>query len=79
MKFAAEIEKHNIKCTVSSIIIRKGELSSKVHRVNEQLNDKLKTKNITYICNKNISPHHLNKVGAPSQQKGRWSPCIKLN
>ena len=31
MKLTAEVEKHNIKCTVSSIIIQKGELSSKVH------------------------------------------------
>ena len=78
MKLIAEMEKHTIKCTVSSIIIRKGELTSKEHQVNEQLGNKLKTKNITYICNKNISPQHLGKGGLYLNKRGDGALALNL-
>ena len=62
-----EIEMHDIKCTVLSIITRKGELDSKVHQVNKELSRKLKTK---FICNQNITLNHLNNGGLHLNKRG---------
>ena len=78
LKLVAEIEKHGIKCTVSTIINRQGELGSKVHLVNEQLCKKLKTKNCTYICNKNISLNHLNNGGLHLNKRGDGALALNL-
>ena len=78
LKLVAEIEKHGIKCTVSTIINRQGELGSKVHLVNEQLCKKLKTKNCTYICNKNISLNNLNNGGLHLNKRGDGALALNL-
>ena len=66
-KLAYEIERHDIKCTVSSIITRKGELDSKVHQVNEELSSRFKTK---FVCNQNITLNHLNNGGLHLNKRG---------
>ena len=78
LKLVAQIEKHGIKCTVLTIINRQGELGSKVHLVNEQLCKKLKTKNCTYICNKNISLNHLNNGGLHLNKRGDGALALNL-
>ena len=60
-KLVYEIERHDIKCTVSSIIItHKGELDLKVHQVNKELSSRFKTK---FVYNQNITLNHLNNGG----------------
>ena len=66
-KLAYEIERHDIKCIVSSIITRKGELHSKVHQVNKELNSRFKTK---FLCNQNINLNHLNNGGLYLNKRG---------
>ena len=78
LKLVAEIGKHGIRCTVSTIINRQGELGSKVHLVNEQLFKKLKTKNCTYICNINISLNYLNNGGLHLNKRGDGALALNL-
>ena len=46
--------------------------------VNEQLCKKLKTKNCTYICNKNISLNHLNNGGLHLNKRGDGALALNL-
>ena len=46
--------------------------------MNKQLSNKLKTKNITYVCNKNISLHHLNKGGLHFNKRGDGALALNL-
>ena len=61
VKLVGEIERNEIRCTVSSIIIRRGELNEKGRHVNERLRDIVDdSSSLTFICNKNMSFNHLN-------------------
>ena len=63
-KLAEEIERNEIRCTVSSIITRRGKLNEKVKQVNERLRNIVDGySNLGFICNENISFNHLNNGG----------------
>ena len=71
LKLAAEVKKHGIKCSISSLITRKGELNDKVKQVNAKLAKAIKTDtSIKLICNNNITLNHLNNGGLHLNKRG---------
>ena len=56
IKLAEEIERNGTRCTISSIITRRGELNKKGKQVNERLHNVVdESSSLRFICNKNIS------------------------
>ena len=71
VKLADEIERNGIRCTISSIITRKGELNEKGKQVNERLRNIVDdSSSLRFICNKNISFNHLNNGGLHLNKRG---------
>ena len=78
LKLAAEIKKHGIKCSISSLITRKGELN-KVKQVNAKLAKEIKTDTcIKLICNNNITSNHLNNEGLHLNKRGDRALALNL-
>ena len=79
LKLAAEIKKHGIKCSISSLITRKGELNDKVKQVNAKLAKAIKTDTcIKLICNNNITSNHLNNGGLHLNKRGDGALALNL-
>ena len=71
IKLAEEIERNGIRCTISSIITRRGKLNEKVKQVNERLRNIVDgNSNLRFICNENISFNHLNNGGLHLNKRG---------
>ena len=79
LKLAAEVKKHGIKCSISSLITRKGELNDKVKQVNAKLAKAIKTDtSIKLICNNNITLNHLNNGGLHLNKRGDGALALNL-
>ena len=79
LKLAAEIKKHGIKCSLSSLIARKGELNDKVKQVNAKLAKAIKADTcIKLICNNNITSNHLNNGGVHLNKRGDGALALNL-
>ena len=79
LKLAAEVKKHGIKCSISSLITRKGELNDKVKQVNAKLAKAIKTDtSIKLICNNNITLNHLNNGGLHLNKMGDGALALNL-
>ena len=71
IKLAEEIEENGIRCTVSSIITRRGKLNKKVKQVNKRLGNIVDdNSSLRFICNENISFNHLNNGGLYLNKRG---------
>ena len=71
IKLAEEIERNGTRCTISSVITRRGKLNEKVKQANERLHNIVDgNSNLRFYCNENISFHHLNNGGLHLNKRG---------